>query len=261
MLTISLPWEVVLFPLLSILIYSVSLKGAPIFDDMEVLPNGQKWQWTWKYLRKAARPFSSLLMACWMRWPGTMRGVHSANCWIHALNAFLVERMALALGVDRVQALAVGLFFVVAPFAANTVAYMSGQANLLAATFGLLGGLEILSGHAFFCLPCLVLAYLSKEDGLGFAATFLALLIWRSEWGVVGALVALITCVAIVQRKHLKRLLVNSGDKEMSAIGLPVSLPQPQHGLVVLLATLRRIPFWALGLKQSPYHGSGIKRW
>jgi hypothetical protein len=104
-------------------------------------------------------------------------------------------------------------------------------------------------------------AYLSKEDGLGFAATFLALLVWKKEGLVVGWLVLILITSAILQRKHLKTLLKNSGDKEMAVIGLPVSHPQPKHGLVVLLATLWRIPFWLLGVKQSPYHGSGIKRW
>lgn len=260
-MTIPLPLEFVLYPMLSILIYSVCLKGAPIFDDMEVLPNGQKYQWRWEYFRKSSRPLSSLVMALEMKWPATLRGVHSANCLIHAGNAFLVERMSLNLGADPVQALACGLLFVAMPFAANTVSYMSGQANLLAATFGLLGSLAILSGYGFMALPCLLFAYLSKEDGLGFAATFLGLLIWRREWLVVSWLLLGLITAAIIQRNHLRTLLKNSGDKEMSAIGLPVSLSQPRHGAVVLLATLRRLPFWFLGIKQSPYHGSGIKRW
>lgn len=260
MFNISLPFEAVLYPLLSILIYSVSLKGSLIFDDMEVVPNGQKWVWSWRYLRMAARPSSSLLMACLMKWPATLRGVHAANCWIHAFNAFLVEQLALALGADRVHALAAGLFFVAMPFAANTVSYMSGQANLLAATFGLFGSLAILMHHPWFSLPCLLFAYFSKEDGLGFAATFLTLSAWQAEWGVAGALVLALAATAVLQRKHLKRLSIQTGDTEMSAIGLPVSYEQPLHGLTVLFATLWRIPCWFLGLKQSPYHGSGLKK-
>lgn len=257
-MTIPLPMEFVLFPLLGLLLYSACLNGKPIFDDMEILPAAGQFSWKWESIRKAARPLSSLLMALEMKWPGSHRGVHVTNVLLHSVNGFLVEHIALALGCDYVQSLCAGFFFVGMPFAANTVGYMSGQSGLLVGLFGLTGVLAILSGWGWIAIPCLVLAYLSKEDGLGFAATFLALGAYRQQLAVVGSILLLITAAVIFQRKHLVRLFRSSGDKEMAAVGLPVSYPQPQHGFTVLVETVRRIPFWLFGSKQSPYHGSGI---
>lgn len=279
----SIPVEFLIFSVFGILIYSGCLKGTPIFDDMEVLPQAWGYVWDWKVIRESSRPLASFLMACQLQWarllkevdrsipvwmspeaPYLLFSVHLSSVLIHSFNGFLVSRIALALGGDPIVSFVAGLFFVAAPLAANTVGYMAGQSGLLVGMFGLLGVWAILAGWGVFCLPCLVCAYLCKEDGLAFALTFILLAAWRGEWLIGAVILAVMSVGAIHQRKHLfTRILKRTGDEEMSISGLPVSLPQPQHGFTVLVETLWRLPFWFFGAKQSPYHGSGMEvpRW
>lgn len=258
-MTIAIPLSLLVFPFAGLLVYWCCLNGPPIFDDNEAVSNTTKYRWEWRYMLGRQRPLTALTFALAKAWPNTMRGIHVFNVFVHCGSAFLVERLAAVLGADEGLALLTGLLFLMHPFAVNAVAYMTWRASILSGFFGLAAALAILSGWPSLAFPLLVLCVAAKEDGAGYVVQSLALMAYRGDYLFAGLLFTVSILFAVKNLHYLRRMLANNGDKSMGEIGLPVSYAQPRHAVTVLVATLSRIPLWALGLGQSCWHGSGIR--
>jgi tetratricopeptide (TPR) repeat protein len=258
-MTLELPLMLLAYPFFAILCYLTCFKGTPIFDDMEVLENASALSWRWKFIRGMYRPVTTVSYALQKFWPNTFRSIHAGNALIHAFNGMIVSQIASQLGMDEWTAFVSGLLFTVHPFASNTVAFMSGRASILSSSFGFLAVLSVLSEFWPLALPFLGLAFLSKEDGIGFFPLVLGVSLVQGDWAVAGFLVSAGAGVLVWKWPMFWELLDNNGDRPMREVGLPPSLPQPQHGYTILVETLLRLPLWFLGFGLSPYHGSGVK--
>ncbi len=266
-INVSIPLSWVLFPVIAILIYMPSINGTPIFDDSDVLSNLKtQFSWSKAWWRQAIRPLAwraraltMISMAIQRKWPGTFRGYHLGNIAIHALCGVLVERIAVELGADPALALLTGILYIAHPFAVNTVGYITGRASLLSTGFGLAAVLAFLAGPVWAVALLWVASVYAKEDGVGFVPLLFALSIQQQRpvltWCFVLVMAVGANRIAARYQKFTTR---KNGDRAMRTIGLPVAHPQPWHGLTVFTETLIRLPFWAVGLKQSPYHGSGV---
>jgi len=258
-MNISIPLSLIASPVLSMVLYWNSLHGGLIFDDHDVMGKLRTFKWTWKWWSTASRPLTVFSYAVTAAWPNTFRSVHVVNVLLHSLNGFVVERLALIFGASPFQAFLICLLFIAHPFAVNCVAYITGRAAILSALFGFLAALAVLSDMAWLALPLIGLSVISKEDGIAFVPLVLALA-WMNGYQWLVAMVLLCVIVWIKgQRQLLVTLMSGTGDKGMRRIGLPLSIPQPWHGYTVFTETMIRLPFWFVGAKQSPYHGSGMK--
>ena len=259
-MTLTVPLQWVAYPAAAILCYFSCFKGPPIFDDLEVLETANALKWKWKYVRGSHRVLTLLSYAVQKLWPNTFRSLHVANALLHALVGMVVAQIATQLGSDEASAFFAGLLFTVHPFAANTVAYLSGRAAILCSLFGFLAVWALLTpGQTHWAMLFLGMTLICKEDGLGFGPLLGAVAVLRGEW-VFAAVLGLAGIGLIAwQWPQFKLYLKGNGDAMMRTIGLPVSLPQPQHGYTVLVETLIRLPLWTLGAGLSPYHGSGVK--
>lgn len=257
-LTIELPVSIFAYPLAVLLCYWTCLAGEPIFDDHQIVANTRDFKWEWFWIRMYQRPLTAMSYALQKAWPNTMRGLHLGNAAIHCVNALIVERIAYALRPEVGFAFFCGLCFCVMPFAVNSVAYVTGRASILSATFGLLAAWSIVAGYGWLAIPLIWMATLAKEDGAGFGVQAVGLLLWHRDFKTAGVLAMGAIAVAFVARQRLADLYNRTGDVEMAKIHLPVAHPQPLNAIVVAVETVYRIPFWMLGFAQSPWHGSGI---
>jgi len=113
--------------------------------------------------------------------------LHAAVCLLVALGARRLVRDDAAAG-DPVAALGAGLFFAIYPVHAEAVAWVGGQADLLAALFVLLATLAYLSGiqnpkskiQNLSGPLCYLLACLAKETGAALILVLFA--VEASEW-------------------------------------------------------------------------------
>lgn len=257
---ITVPLSLMAYPFAALLCYFPCFNGGPIFDDIEVLRNVEHYTGKWKYLLSRYRTLTLASYAMQKFWPGTMRSLHIVNALIHSLNGMLLAQIATTLGFDEVTAFLAGLLYTIHPFAANTVSYITGRASILSTTFGLLAVWALLTpGQSHWALLPLGLSLLCKEDGLGFVPLLLALSAFTDQWFFFAVLFALSGGFTVWKWPDLKRYRRGNGDGMMKAIGLPVSLPSLQQGYVILVETMIRLPLWAFGLAQSPYHGSGVQ--
>jgi Tfp pilus assembly protein PilF len=252
-ISLNLAWF--LYPVMAIVVYWRCLTGPPIFDDNDTLKGIGGYEWRFRAMcRERQRPITTFTYALQAKWPNTIRGLHVGNCLIHAATGIVVQRLALAIGMEPVTALIAGWLFVVHPFAVNTVAYLSGRASLLSTFFGLLAVLLTLGGHPVLALPLLVASAVSKQDGLAFLLPIAIL----SPLPMQVALVFMTLAGLVYRWENIKEILRLSGNTLMGDLGLPVALPQPQHGWTVFIETLWRIPVWFSGIGGSVYPAGGI---
>lgn len=267
----TLPLSLLVYGAVIVALYFRAVSGPLIFDDYEIPPRMVKYRgrWNWKFPLKMWRQQRPLAWGSWAAQtifdqnggvnPATFRRWHRGNLALHLVNSVLVERIAEASGFGFPEL--AGLVFAAHPLATNAAAWMAGRASLLAGCFGLLAVLAVLAGYGLLAIPALAASFLSKEDGVGYGVAVAALLVVRGE-GWTLALAAAVGLVAGLRYRGMARaILAGSGERHMAKVGLPGGRPQPQHGLLVLWATLSRLPFWAVGLRQSPYHGSGVRWW
>lgn len=258
-MSFDIPISFAAYPLAVFLCYWMCLRGPLIFDDYEIEPRLQKWKWDLRWILNRQRPLSSFFLKVQSIWPNTLMALHGTNQILHFLCAFHVERMARLSGFDEGLAFFAGLLFCVHPLASNAVGWITGRHSLVAAFFGLGAAHAVLAGVPWLAFPLLALAFWSKEDAAGYAVTVGALLIYKDAYFWFGVLMVSALVGAILYRKLIHRLLINTGSSLMEGINLPGSLPQPQHAATTLLVTLSRLPRWAFGLGQAPYPGSGVQ--
>ena len=254
---IELPVSLWLYPILALIVYLPSFRGPFIFDDHDLM-NNLKDVNSWKEIRGSSRPVTVLSYCLNRAWPGTARGMRVTNALLHAATALVVERIATHLLGDPLLGLVAGAVFVVHPFGANTVSYVTGRASILSALFGFLSILAILSGFWPLSIPLLALSVLSKEDGVGFLPLALISAVFTQNWAIFGLFLLGSAFGLGRYRRRILALLRGNGDTAMATMGLPLSYKQPIHFWTVLVATLTKIPQWMIGLGQSPYHGSGV---
>lgn len=271
---ITIPWEWVAYLVAGVVVYSPVLWGrvgeelravrgmkahlAGTFDDYITVVEPGKSAWTWEYWKAQYRPLTLLSFAVQMQCPVWFRELHAGNVVLHVGNAVVVAGIARALGMGEVAAVVAGLMMVVHPFAVNTVGYVTGRGSVLAGLIGGLGALGIVMGWGWVAAPCLVLAFWAKEDSLGFGVMYAGLLAVTGQWWGLGAFGAAAALVFWWKWRVIEDVRAGNGDEMMRKIGLPVAWKQPWQGITVAVETVVRLPFWAVGLRQSPYHGSGI---
>lgn len=259
--TLELSLSLLVYPFVALLVYFPCLNGMPVFDDAQVIPNVEPL--SWKRLKRIwtgeYRPLTQTLFCLNRSWPNTMRCLHATNVLIHAASGLVVERIAREIGLDVGLSTLAGLLFIVHPFAVNTVGFVTGRASALSAFFGLASAWAILAGFWPLAIPLLMLAFFSKEDGLGFATLDVAIGLYAGAWALVLLLVFGGLAYLIYRRGWFAEFLTRNGDDVMSDIGLPKAHKQPQQGFTVLVETILRLPWWSIGFGTSPYHGSGIK--
>lgn len=257
---IELQLSLLVYPFAAVLCYWPALNGAPIFDDLEVLKLVESYRFKWRYMRTRHRTLTLASYAIQKLWPATIRSLHVANALIHAINGMIVAQISNQLGNDETTSFLIGLLFTVHPFGVNTVSYLSGRASILSTMFGLFAVLALLTpGQSQWAFLTLGLSLLCKEDGLGFTPLVLAIALYTEQYVFFSVLFGLASGFLVWQWPQLKRHRNGNGDAMMSSIGLPVSLPPFLHAYTVLIETIIRLPFWAFGMSQSPYHGSGVK--
>ncbi len=270
----TIPIEVLFFPL-ALLAYLPCLRGPIIFDAIESIKEFKGWQWSWSWYRqrygwwtarvlavvsgaadlKRARVTGESIDRCENCQGNATWALHVTNVGIHAVNAILVEQIASSAGVPYLLA---GLAFLLHPFAVNAVANIAARASLLSATFGLLAVLAAVSQHPYYIACALVLAFLAKEDGLGFAIPVLAILLWTGQNAWAFSLWAAGILVVLKYLPMWKDFIRRNGDDSMAPQGLPVSLPFWEHMFTVAVETMLRVPRWFCGFGMAPYPGSGI---
>ncbi len=163
-----------LFPFFAFLAYWPCVNGPFLFDDRDaILHNPEVVQGKIKPLLKTpfGRGLTLASYAVQSLWPKTSRSFHIVNILLHAVNGGICQRILLTLGFDLVTADRGAILYVVLPFAANTVSYITGRASMLSATFGLLGIWAILAGYPGLSLIALLWAIYAKEDGMGYVFT------------------------------------------------------------------------------------------
>lgn len=258
-LTFPLMW--IAYPFAALLCYIPCLNGPPLFDDLEVLENAAQYRFReWGYVRASYRTPVLASYAAQRIWPGTMRSLHIGNTLIHALAAMVAAGIASALRFGDETAFMAGLLYAVHPFAANTVAFISGRASIMSTLCGLTAVWTVLTpGMAHWAILALGLSILSKEDGIGFFPLVFLIGILQGQTALAILLASAGAAFLVWHRRQLMIYLRGNGDEVMASIGLPRSHPQPRHGYTVLVETLLHLPLWLVGQGLSPYHGSGVR--
>jgi hypothetical protein len=178
---------------LALVLYAVTLGGTFVYDDLfiahddERLRDVSRWAvyWTSDYfggaLDRLWRPLVSTSFAVQAKLHGdTPWAFHAVNWVLHAGVCALVAELARRL-CGRRAAYAAGLLFAAHPVHVEAVAAIVGRSELACAA-GTVGALVLLArrpltgGRVFGIWACLVVALLSKEQGM-----LLPLLMWL-QW-------------------------------------------------------------------------------
>jgi len=233
------------------------------------------------------RPIPVLLNAMDMRvWQDPPRGAHLTNLLLHVLASLLLPLALMAIGASALTAWATALVFAAHPVHAESVAFVSGRVDVLAALFvwaamacaGRRGiGATVGLGAAT------LLAFLSKE--IAFVLPLLLVLVWRTSamrnrwapaWprtqivvvGIVGVVVLLLRFTALgallpTTAHHarpegawllpLKTLLfaLASVFTPLRQISMEPD-PQQLNGLRLLVGTLVAVALWATAFWRLP---------
>jgi len=270
----TLPIEPFIFLLLVFSVYGICLFGPFMFDDRDGVLGNRHFQakdWisplykhSWRGLTVSSWAFNHKLCAMDLECQQCRKTLRGARPWsfrainyiLHALNAWQVTYLAGLFHVE--QPWVAGLFFAVGPFAVYSVSYITARASILSALFGLMGLNLILSGYELYAIPILMLAFWAKEDGAAFAITYgVVSFISGGMWWIW---VIPPLGIFLVMRKVILRMFTAemTGSENMMNGGLPGALPQPQHAITVFVENILHYPLFAFGIKNTPYHGSGI---
>jgi hypothetical protein len=189
--------------LLALLLYAVTLGGTFIYDDQfivredERLHDASRWveYWTTDYfaggMDRLWRPLVSMSFALeWKLHGDRAWAFHAVNWLLHGVVSALVAELARRLGGVRAGYVA-GLVFAAHPVHVEAVANLVGRSELMCAA-GTLGALVLLArrpltgGRAVAVWGCLVLALLSKEQGM-LLPLLMLLLVMALRWKEGGA--------------------------------------------------------------------------
>lgn len=214
---------VVAAAVVAILVYSVTIRGTYVYDDVTVvakdprLTNPSLWReyWTRPYMAapdKLYRPLVSLSFAVQRvlggenPWP-----FHLVNILLHAAVAAAVAELGIRLAGMRVAWIA-GLLFAVHPVHVEAVAGLVGRcesACALAALCGLCAflGRPMDRWRIAFISICCAAALLSKEQGMLFPLLLVALLPLRLAGGIApperAAMRILAACVCYITAAYV----------------------------------------------------------
>jgi len=161
-----------------------ALDGGLVYDDEPYLTensavSGEASPWTSPLgdpRQGLWRPITVLSQR--LEWKGSadVRGLHRTNILLHALASLLVLLLARRLDLDQRASVVAALLFAVHPVHAESVAWITGRAELLATLFVLVAWCAHLGEgrrSAILSMVALALAGLSKENALAAPALFL----------------------------------------------------------------------------------------
>jgi hypothetical protein len=214
---------VVAAAVVAILVYSVTLRGTYVYDDVTVvvkdprLTNPSLWHeyWTQPYMAapdKLYRPLVSLSFALQRvlggenPWP-----FHLVNILLHAAVAAAVAELGIRLAGIRVAWIA-GLLFAVHPVHVEAVAGLVGRCESACALATLCGlcaflGRPMNRWRVAFISICCAAALLSKEQGMLFPLLLLALLPLSLARGIApperAAMKILAACVCYITAAYV----------------------------------------------------------
>jgi hypothetical protein len=211
-----------------------ALDGSYVYDDaLYVVENpavtGDAALWTSPlgHPRQGLwRPLTVLSFR--LQWNGASdaRPLLLGNVLLHVAASLLAMLLARRLGLGRTAALVAGLIFAVHPVHAESVAWVTGRAELLATVFVLLGWMAWLSNGlpaAVGCVAAVALAGLSKENALMAPALFLAgdlvLRRRRVPWGRFAALAITACGVFAARLSALPQLMPADGPFTQTDLG------------------------------------------
>ncbi len=224
----------------AIAIYARTLGYEPVFDDQGLIDeNGPLALGAWipyRPLRYLSYRLDSLIGggAAWV--------YHATNLILHALVVALTVAIGRRLGLGRAAAAFAGVFVAVHPLAVESVAYIAGRRDLLAAVCGLIAVLlwQDKRRSPSWVLLLLPLAAAAKESGLVFAAVCL-LATWTGIAARPGResrtlLCAVVICVALILAYGGGAALVPAG-----AVALAIRAPELAWHYASGLTGLRRL--------------------
>jgi tetratricopeptide (TPR) repeat protein len=193
-----LPWfQASLIAGAAVLIYSPVFRGSWLWDDFEILGDGNVRSWGGLFrlwVSPAAADYSPVKsLAFWIQWHlwgDNLLGFHLVNVALHVAAACLIWRVLAKLGVPL--AWLGGLLFAVHPVAVESVAWVSEQKNTLSLCLLLLACCAWIEGHARCSWLWFVAAFLCKASVVMFPALLLAHAWWsrpRIDRALIRALV------------------------------------------------------------------------
>ncbi|MBI3131128.1 MAG: tetratricopeptide repeat protein [Acidobacteria bacterium] len=244
-----------LLPGIVLIVYARSLLGSFQYDDFNVIVHNAAVH-DLSHWHRGLRPLLKLTYALnWALHPAPM-GFLAVNVGLHALNAWLVFELILALAPrldlrERSERAAFlgALVFALHPVQTEAVAYVSGRSAALMATCFLGALLLFLRGHRFGPLACFGLAVATKETALVLPAV--ALLVFagapaQERKPILRACLALGSLLALGLLLHPSygRLLRFSFELRDASAQVQAALA----GIAYLLQKL----VWPLGLNIDP---------
>ncbi|HEX3867054.1 MAG TPA: glycosyltransferase family 39 protein, partial [Gemmatimonadaceae bacterium] len=145
-------------------------------------------------------------------------GYHLTNLVFHTINAFIVWRIACALLRERSAAFAAALLFVVLPVHAESVTWISGRTDVIAATFGLSAFVAYLRyvetgkrSRFAFALASLIIGLTAKEIVIALPLVMLGHALLVAGDGKRRAVrLAAVNCAAIIPYLGVRRLAVGA---------------------------------------------------
>ena len=260
------------FVVLACGVFSPSLSAGFQSDDLALLHTlrtGGPFS-VWSGRGSTSPGFFRPLISASLWWDATLRGTrafgfHATNLLAHAANAVLVALIAAELLADATAATLAGLLFLVSPTHAESVAWVVGRTDLLAATCGLAAFLAYLSwvrrgkvARAYLALALLLVGLCAKESLICLplvvaAHAALPAPIDEARRARIAALVsiAVIPLYAVARRialgewvggygshAHLSHNPINLATSAIGAWIWSLGLSRPDPGLLPLAATV-----------------------
>lgn len=274
---------------LALAVYAVTLGGTYVYDDVFIarddprLHDTSRWgeYWTSDYFAggvdRLYRPLVSMSYAVQWRLHGDRPALfHAVNWVMHAIVSALVAELARRLTASAMAGYVAGLLFAVHPIHVEAVANIVGRAELMCAA-GVVGALVLMArrpltgGRAAGVVACLVLALLSKEQGmlLPLMLLLVAAVRWLERSGAPaaeaerrnGMLLAFSVCVVlaayVVARETFIRFYWNRNLLDWTAN--PLVRSRGIHQWLMPLALLGRYAaLMVVPLRLSPNYGGTV---
>jgi hypothetical protein len=276
-----------LFLLASGVAFSLNLNSYFLSDDFvqigKVLHGDLSVAWGQEY----GGFFRPLFIASYLidsrLWGASPLGFHLTNAFLHALNAFLLFRLALRMfepimpdpRMRTVIAISAAALFLLHPSHAEAVVWISGRADLIATCFVLLSLLLYLAFedqlrpvYIFASAGCFVLALLAKESAVCLPFLILIAGIYRSPrktmahlFGVVAGYMAILFVFILIRAWYIGTIVGGYGtaqhlnfslgwirDRLLEAIVRSVLPPLPSSWLAFLFKPLQSPAFYLIML-------------
>ena len=213
-------WLPALLTLAALLLYRPALGLGLLSDDYVLIERAATGAAFRPRAGEFYRPLPILVLGALGPWPWAL---HALNVLLHALNAVLVHRLALAVGATPLTAVASSLLFLSFPAGVEAVAWISGIQDVLLTTAGL--SFVLVWGHAspwplrlVASLLALICGLATKETAVVLPA--LALVTWLFKRGFpardlwrLGAVSLVVTAVWAIARLRAAGLVEGYGGR------------------------------------------------